>query len=236
MTHSDWPVIIAAAGRSRRMGRAKTLLPLGDGTWLEWQLDQLAAAGLKRVLLMQPPEGYAGCETPTWLERSLEEPVRHRGLLLHSKRTRFSEAPPMASLQLAVRHLIEEDAHQAAWLLPVDVPAAGPAVWEEMAATYRSGSSAGCRAVLPADGGHPVLLDRRLLEEIVDIDPAHPRGRLDCVLEHEAAAGRLLRGMRLDGRCRMNLNTPEDWKAWLAQAHLNSRSESSAAPAGEDRP
>ena len=233
MTLPDWPVIIAAAGRSTRMGRAKTLLPLGGGTWLEWQLDQLAAAGLKRALLMQPPGGYAGSAEPDWLLRSLEEPVQHRGLTLRSRRGERADAPPMASLQLAVRHLIDGEELPAAWLLPVDVPAAGPPVWKEMADAYLRASRPRCRAVLPADGGHPVLLDRGLLAELTDLDPGHSAARLDHVLDREAASGRLLRGQRLDGRCRMNLNTPEDWKAWLVQAHLARSGDAERAPERE---
>lgn len=233
MTLPDWPVIIAAAGRSTRMGRAKTLLPLGSGTWLEWQLDQLAAAGLKRALLMQPPGGYAGSAEPDWLLRSLDEPVRHRGLTLHSRRGERADAPQMASLQLAVRHLLDGEEPVAAWLLPVDVPAAGPAVWQEMAQAYLAAARGRCRAVLPADGGHPVLLDRDLLGDLTALDPAHPAARLDHVLDHENASGRLLRGRHLDGRCRMNLNTPDDWKAWLVQAHLAQSGDPERAPERE---
>jgi molybdenum cofactor cytidylyltransferase len=220
MSPGTWPVIIAAAGRSRRMGRPKTLLPLGDCTWLEWQLEQLAAAGLRQALLMQPPDGYSGCAEPDWLRRSLLEPVTVRGLQLRSRRAEQAEAPLLATLQQALGHLAARDGSPAAWLLPVDVPAAGPPVWEELAAAYLAAPTGACRAAMPVTGGHPVLLDGGLLDEIAALDPADPQARLDHILAHEDAAGRLRRGRRLDGRCRLNLNTPEDWHAWLVQAHL----------------
>jgi molybdenum cofactor cytidylyltransferase len=49
--------LIPAAGKSRRMGRPKLALPLGNRTVLERVLDALRQAGLEHILVVLPPDG-----------------------------------------------------------------------------------------------------------------------------------------------------------------------------------
>lgn len=49
---SDYAMLILAAGASRRMGRAKQLLPWGGATLLEHTLDQVRNVGIRRKYLL----------------------------------------------------------------------------------------------------------------------------------------------------------------------------------------
>ena len=49
--------LIPAAGKSRRMGRAKLALPLGDSTVLEHALAAVRAAGVADILVVVGPDG-----------------------------------------------------------------------------------------------------------------------------------------------------------------------------------
>jgi molybdenum cofactor cytidylyltransferase len=54
--------ILLAAGKSRRMGSCKQLLPLGDGTVIARCLDTLAAAGIDKIVVVVSPEGQGVAE------------------------------------------------------------------------------------------------------------------------------------------------------------------------------
>lgn len=49
--------ILLAAGKSRRMGSCKQLLPLGDRTVIARCLDTLVAAGINEIVVVVSPEG-----------------------------------------------------------------------------------------------------------------------------------------------------------------------------------
>jgi molybdenum cofactor cytidylyltransferase len=51
--------LIPAAGKSRRMGRAKLLLPVGDRTVLEHVLTAVRSAGVSEILVVVAPDGDA---------------------------------------------------------------------------------------------------------------------------------------------------------------------------------
>ena len=54
--------ILLAAGKSRRMGSCKQLLPLGNGTVIARCLDTLAAAGIGEIVVVVSPEGNGVAE------------------------------------------------------------------------------------------------------------------------------------------------------------------------------
>ena len=111
-------------------------------------------------------------------------------------------------LRRAALRVLDMDA-PAAWWLPVDTPAPAAEGW----ADQLSGLLPGIAAVVPAGGGHPVLLTRSLLEMVA---VSGPELRLDHVLDGQAARGRVAQVPARDNERRLNLNTPEAWEAWLA--------------------
>lgn len=54
--------ILLAAGKSRRMGSCKQLLPLGNGTVIARCLDTLVAAGIDEIVVVVSPEGHEVAE------------------------------------------------------------------------------------------------------------------------------------------------------------------------------
>jgi len=202
MTVADAPLLLAAGGRSRRMGTPKHLLDFHGVPWLRWQLERFLAAGGRRACIVLPQEHLE-------VDReSCSVPGLETVLLAQSD----PAAPMASSLRLAARHACGASA-AAAWWLPVDTPAPGKQLWAELLVALEDGDHV---AAVPSGGGHPVLLARPLLETLA---AGSGEGlRLDETLRSLEAVGRLARGRFVDPLCPLNLNTPGAWEEWLSRA------------------
>jgi molybdenum cofactor guanylyltransferase len=66
-------VVVLAGGMSRRMGRAKALVPLGGRPLIAWPLAAARAAGLEAVVVAKPGSALPPLDVPVWEEP--EEPA-----------------------------------------------------------------------------------------------------------------------------------------------------------------
>jgi molybdenum cofactor cytidylyltransferase len=194
----DADVVVLAAGRSSRLGSPKGLVAWRGRPWLEAQLDAIRDAAVRRVVLVLSPENEPSYRSaiPALDSRCVvtrnEEPARG----------------PFSSLQCGLSRVAPG---APAFVLPVDVPAAGTEVWQALAGALGEGVD----AVIPAledRGGHPVLLHAALVAHVLALSPLE--GRLDEELRARAALrpGSVVRVPVRDGRVRWNLNTREDWE------------------------
>jgi CTP:molybdopterin cytidylyltransferase MocA len=111
---------------------------------------------------------------------------------------------PFSSLQCGLAHIAPG---QPAFVLPIDVPAASPAVWAALAASLAAADAA--VPTTPEDrGGHPVLLAPSFIACLRSLPPTAVDARLDMQLRRHA---HVIRVPVADGRIRLNLNAPEDW-------------------------
>jgi molybdenum cofactor cytidylyltransferase len=182
-------VIVLAAGRSSRMGEPKGLVQVQGRPWLELQLDAIERAGGRAVLVL-------GADRERYRQALPDLPERVR--------LAFNDDPdrgPFSSLQLGLALL---GAGAPAFVLPVDVPAAGAAVWQALREALTTGVDAAV-PVLEDRGGHPVLLAASTVAHLRD-RPA--TSRLDAEL---AALPRVARIPVKDLLVRLNLNAPQDW-------------------------
>jgi len=187
--------VVPAAGLSARMGREKILLPAGEISVLERVLATLAAAGVgQRVVVLRPdlPEARevarrAGA-TVVWNPRPREE-------MLLSIRLGMAEVPREAD---------------AFFVWPADHPAVLPETLSLLAA-----SAARDRVALPLFGGrrgHPALVGADLAEAIGAIPAGEGlrhlwRSHPEVLIEVPVGDPGVL----------VNLDTPEDYRAFLAR-------------------
>jgi molybdopterin-guanine dinucleotide biosynthesis protein A len=126
-----WHGLVLAGGRSRRMGRDKALLELGGEPLWRRQAGALRAAGAEEVWLALRPgqDPYPGASA--WLRDSR------------------AGCGPLAALHAALAR------RRGGWLLvlPVDMPATGPAWFARLRAHCRPGSGAAYRT---PDGFEPL--------------------------------------------------------------------------------
>ena len=184
-----------AAGRSSRMGEPKGLVAFQGRPWLLAQLDALALAGQRAVVVL-------GADRARYLQLLPDLPARAT--------LAYNDDPdrgPFSSLQCG---LAARCPGSPVFVLPVDVPAAAPEVWAALYQALQAPArepGLGPDAAVPeleGRGGHPVLLAASAAQRLA----GRPSGsRLDA----ELALLRVARVAVHDPRVRLNLNAPLDW-------------------------
>jgi molybdenum cofactor cytidylyltransferase len=147
--------VLLAAGHSRRMGAFKPLLPFGGVSVVETCVENLRAAGVAEVVVV--------------VGQRAEEV---RAALAQREFVRFAvndadESEMGVSIARGVEAVASEDGALVVAL--VDQPAVPPVVTESLIEAWR----AGARLVVPeweGRGGHPVLIDLALREELLNLD------------------------------------------------------------------
>jgi CTP:molybdopterin cytidylyltransferase MocA len=206
-------VVVLAAGRSSRLGEPKGLVLVEGTPWILRQLDALG--GRRAVVVLGHDRDRYLASVPQLAARA------------HVVTNLDPDRGPFSSLQVGLAGLAETTPGASAFVLPVDVPAAGECVWTALegaiAALAAGGTVPGAvtaGAEAPAEapsaaipehegrGGHPVLLGGRFVAEILGLPPS---ARLDEALRRAARRGSVVRVPVSDPRVRLNLNTAEDW-------------------------
>jgi molybdenum cofactor cytidylyltransferase len=147
--------IVLAAGRSQRMGAFKPLLPFGDNTVIETCIDHLREGGVGTIVVVL---GYRADK--------IRDRLKSLPLLFALNPDRNSEMG--ASIDCGVQKLPKSI--RAIIIALADQPA----VPSDVVSTLIEEWKRGARLVVPAfqgHGGHPVLIDFSLREELTKIDP-----------------------------------------------------------------
>jgi len=147
--------VLLAAGRSRRMGAFKPLLPFGGVSVVEACVANLRAGGVREVVVVV---GQRGAEVRAALARS-------EGLGFALNEVEGSE------MGVSVARGVEALSEGAGAVLValVDQPAVPPS---EIARLIETRRRTGARLVVPVwegRGGHPLLVDLSLREELLGI-------------------------------------------------------------------
>jgi len=151
----DVAALLLAAGRSRRMGAFKPLLPFGDVTVIETCINNLRGAEVNDIVVVV---GHRANEVQKQLE---------------SYELRFALNPDSESeMGESIRRGVEHISDDAKCLLIalVDHPAVSSATIRTIVAAWQRGA----RLVQPEHarrGGHPVLIDFSYHDELLNLDP-----------------------------------------------------------------
>lgn len=190
-------VLLLAAGESRRLGGMKPLLPFGQATLLEYQLDCLTAlpeVGEVLVVLGHEPEGLL----PLLEGRRGVRAVVHQG---------YGEGPA-SSLRAGLREL--SLGVRAILIAAVDQPRPRW-VLERLIAEHLQGQAAITAPVYEGRRGHPTLFAAALLPELLAISEGG-RGLREVMSRHRGE----VRDVELDTPAvLLDINTEEDYQAAL---------------------
>jgi molybdenum cofactor cytidylyltransferase len=149
--------LILAAGESRRMGRPKMLLPFGDATIIEAVARTALASAASDVVAVLG----AG-------EEKIRGAIAHLPVTIVVN-TEYSLGM-LSSIQCGFRHLSSDT--RATVIMLGDQPAVPVEVVDRVIDAWRQ---SGKGLVLPVYGGrrgHPLLVDMRLSEEVLSLEPA----------------------------------------------------------------
>lgn len=148
--------LLLAAGRSRRMGAFKPLLPFGNKSVIQTCIDNLRAGGANDIVVVL---GHRGDE--------LKEHLKDSQVTFVTNPDPDSEMS--ASIACGVGQIPQSA--RAAIIALVDHPAVSPDVVSRLI----DGWSSGARLVIPTwqdRGGHPVLVDLSFRDELTSLDSA----------------------------------------------------------------
>jgi molybdenum cofactor cytidylyltransferase len=158
--------ILLAAGRSRRMGAFKPLLPFGaPKTVIETCINNLLAAQVEEVVVV------LGHRAEEMRERLSHLPIRFA-------LNREVESEMSASIARGVEALTSEAG--IVLIALADQPAVPPQVIENVIAAY---NRTGAPLIVPewqGRGGHPVLIDLKFRASLLNLDPQRGLRGLCC--------------------------------------------------------
>lgn len=197
-------LVVLAGGTSARMGRPKALLPFQGRTWLDAQLQGFARAGGRDAIVVLSALDRLRAALP-WIDDALAREVVTDGLSVRAVHQPRPEEGPFSSLVLGLSALRA----RAAFVLPIDVPVCA-ATWRALASALDTHDAA-----VPShrgERGHPVLLSASFAARLRAIPIDEPDARLDRQL---ARADRVEVSAD-DPSVLLDLDTPDEWAAWLA--------------------
>jgi CTP:molybdopterin cytidylyltransferase MocA len=191
------PILIAAAGRSSRMGGADKLALPVDGEPLLRRIARaaLAAGGDVHVALPAADHPRAALLAGLPVTR-LALPEAAEGLS-GTLRAGVAALPECARFMVLLADLPEIGAGDIRAVLDAPAAAAAALIW-------RGATAAG-------EPGHPILFDARLRPAFAQL-----RGDAGGEAVLRAAGGRVHLVPLPGGRARLDLDTPADWAAWRA--------------------
>jgi len=196
---ADLPILLLAAGQSRRMrGRDKLMEPVAGHPLLRLMAERALAAGIGPLLVALPPPPHPRHAALAGLElKTIDIPDAAEGLSASLRRGIGSLPPAARAVMILLADLPDLTAEDLKTVAQSFDPMSESMIWR--------GASAG----IP---GHPVILSRALFAELQALTGdtgAQP------VLQRHADRMRLV--PLPEGHALCDLDTPEAWAAWRAE-------------------
>ena len=189
---NDVAAIVLAAGRSRRMGAFKPLLPFGDSTVIESCIANIRAAGINEIVVVL---GHRADDLRAHLDN-------------HSITFVVNPNPDgemSVSIALGINGLPSEA--KAVLITPVDHPAVPPKIIKSIVDEWRHSGAQIIQPEYETRGGHPVLIDLFFRNEMLNLDPK--TGLRSLFDRHREQVRRLPAGSPLVAR---DMDTWEDYR------------------------
>lgn len=191
--------LVAAAGKSERMGRTKALLPLGGDTFVTHLARVFARAGASPVVVTLPEGESAGL-----VRRALAD------VDVDARPNRRPEDGLAGSIATALSASPDAD---ALVVCPVDMPFVTPALVSKLVdALFDAPDAVAAVPEVNDQLGHPVVVASELFAELME--PGLDGGLGALLRQHSARVQRVSWG---DARVLANINTPEAFERWVAR-------------------
>jgi molybdenum cofactor cytidylyltransferase len=181
------------------MGRPKATLPLDDGeTFLSRIVRTFLDAGVDDVVVVV---GHHVDE--------IVESLAATGLRARTVVNRDYDRGQLSSI-VAGLAVVDRPGVAAALITPVDVPLVSAATVRTVLACYRRTHALVVRPTSGTRHGHPLLIDRRLFDELRSADPE--LGAKPVVRAHASAAGDVPIG---DEGAYTDIDTEDEYRKWV---------------------
>ena len=197
--------ILLSAGESTRMGETKALLPWGDATLIEHQVEVLTSAGLSPIVVVL---GHQSDKLESLVGSRVGVECVYNPDYIHGRTTsvkagvralrRLQDTPADAATMAAVLVLGVDQPRSSDTIRSV-MDLHGDGAWLITVPTYRG------------KGGHPVIFSSSLMDEMLEVSE-DTLGLKGLVRRHEAQTQRV----EADSpEVLLDLNTPDDYRRAL---------------------
>ncbi len=206
-----FPLILLAGGQSSRMGKPKGIVDFKGRPWLLEQVSRFAAASGKETVIVLGYHQERYFERIPWLQDAWYETSIQSGLAVSVVVNETPEFGQFSSLQCAIPFLLKKD-WAGAFILPVDVPGPQREVFDRLVEVFNNTLD----VVIPqyrSKGGHPVLLSRRFLVQLLSVPVANAEARLDKQIR-DLSPERVAKVKVSDPQVCLNINTLEEYRAF----------------------
>jgi CTP:molybdopterin cytidylyltransferase MocA len=178
------------------MGSDKALLEFHGQTWVEHQAAQIRSSGCieKLILVDQPGKSF--------LYERLMSHVDPSGFLVELAENNRKESQPFESIWIGLNAVPDQ---HGCFISPVDVP-----LHSKVISQLWKNCDSNKQAVKPSyhhQGGHPIWLSPATIAKF----KTHPRRMDEFLTELKVDFVDVQ-----DSRVRLNLNTPEEWQAYVS--------------------
>ena len=189
------PVIILAAGESKRMGMPKGLLNFKGKPFLTYQIEQLSDMGFTKIIAV------FGKNEDIYKEKIPEL----NGITVIVNPT--PEKGQFSSIQCGLLSL-SNVSQSATFILPVDVPCPNFDVWEKLAVELILTDAYASIPEFQGKKGHPVLISEKFKQHLMTSDSDN---RLDFEIHKLIDQQKAKIISVTDRKVTLNINTPEEW-------------------------
>ena len=166
--------VLLAAGESRRMGQFKQLLLLGEKTFVEHCVETLLAARVDEIIVVT---GHRESEV-----RAAAAAGTRAVRFVHNTDYRAGMA---SSIKCGVQAV--PDGSKACLIALVDQPQIGPNVIDQLIDVYENARPRITIPTFKGKGGHPIILDLSLKQEILEMDQSIGLGQVISAHSSEIA-------------------------------------------------
>ncbi|WP_045996188.1 nucleotidyltransferase family protein [Loktanella sp. S4079] len=191
------PIIIPAAGQSKRMGsRDKLLEPVRGMPLIRLQCERALATG-QRVFVTVPSETHARATAIADLPVEVISVPDHKDGLSASLRHGVASLPDVPRFMIALADLVALETSDLRKMIDLSNTDGDVLIW-------RGTDNAG-------KPGHPVIFDGQLRSAFAHLDG--DKGAAPIIAAHRQKT----KHIKLGPQALLDLDTPEDWENWRKQ-------------------
>ena len=179
---------------------------------MQEQLDRFSSVGGQRVCIVLGFKNEEYLEVFPFLNEAKNFWYEHQGLKISVAINPMPQFGQFSSIQSGLKaHKLSEN-YDGVFVLPVDVPCPEKDVWKSLGSSIKPNIDV-CVPTFEEKGGHPVYLSSSFIQKLVELPVEAKDARLDMQI-HELSKDRVARVEVTDQKVGLNLDTPEQFKAF----------------------
>lgn len=199
--------VVLAGGKSERMGIPKGLLKYQNTYWILEQIHRISASTVTEVYIALGYHHEEYLNTISWFTEALQNFVMYKNIKVSVLVNQNPQLGSFSTLQTVLHHIPK---NKSVLINPIDIPILNLPDLQNIIEVQN-------HIVLPnfeGKNGHPIKLAPDFWKPLLLLDPTHENSRLDLEIK-KTPPSKITTISTTDSSILKNLNTPNDWAAYL---------------------